>query len=83
MIMNPPFTKRSDPRNLDRNVPNPELGVQPTSEAELAGMENRLENIQQRVKAGWSNGLSLHFAHLAHRMVKRVGPSPFCCPCPR
>ena len=36
-------------------------------------MENRLENIQQRVKAGWSNGLSLHFAHLAHRMVKRGG----------
>ena len=73
VIMNPPFTQRPDPRNLDRNVPNPELGVQPTSEAELAGMENRLENIQQRVKAGWTNGLSLHFAHLAHRMVKRGG----------
>ena len=73
VIMNPPFTKRPDPRNLDRNVPNPELGVQPTSETELAGMENRLESIQQRVKAGWSNGLSLHFAHLAHRMVKRGG----------
>ena len=73
VIMNPPFTKRPDPRNLDRNVPNPELGVQPTSEAELAGMENRLESIAQRVKAGWSNGLSLHFAHLAHRMVKRGG----------
>ena len=73
VIMNPPFTKPPDPRNLDRNVPNPELGVQPTSEAELAGMENRLENIAQRVKAGWTNGLSLHFAHLAHRMVKRGG----------
>ena len=73
VIMNPPFTKRPDPRNLDRNVPNPEMGVQPTSEVELAGMENRLENIQQRVKAGWSNGLSLHFTHLAHRMVKRGG----------
>ena len=58
---------------MDLNVPNPELGVQPTSEAELAGMENRLESIQQRVKAGWSNGLALHFAHLAHRMVKRGG----------
>ena len=73
VIMNPPFTKPPDPRNLDRNVPNPELGVQPTSEAELAGMENRLDNIAQRVKAGWTNGLSLHFAHLAHRMVKRGG----------
>ena len=73
VIMNPPFTKRPDPRNLDRNVPNPELGVQPTSEAELAGMENRMESIQARVKAGWSNGFSLHFAHLAHRMVKRGG----------
>ena len=73
VIMNPPFTKPPDPRNLDRNVPNPELGVQPTSEAELAGMENRLESIAQRVKAGWTNGLSLHFAHLAHRMVKRGG----------
>ena len=73
VIMNPPFTKPPDPRNLDRNVPNPELGVQPTSEADLAGMENRLDNIQQRVKAGWTNGLSLHFAHLAHRMVKRGG----------
>ena len=73
VIMNPPFTKRPDPRNLDQNVPNPELGVQPTSEADLAGMENRLDNIQQRVKAGWTNGLSLHFAHLAHRMVKRGG----------
>ena len=73
VIMNPPFTKRPDPRNLDQNVPNPELGVQPTSEAELAGMENRLDNIAQRVKAGWTNGLSLHFAHLAHRMVKRGG----------
>ena len=73
VIMNPPFTKRPDPQNMDMNVPNPELGVQPTSEAELAGMENRLESIQQQVKAGWSNGLSLHFAHLAHRMVKRGG----------
>ena len=73
VIMNPPFTKRPDPRNLDRNVPNPELGVPPTSEAELAGMENRMENIQDRVKAGWSNGFSLHFTQLAHRMVKRGG----------
>ena len=73
VIMNPPFTKRPDPQNMDLNVPNPELGVQPTSEAELAGMENRLESIQQQVKAGWSNGLALHFAHLAHRMVKRGG----------
>ena len=73
VIMNPPFTKRPDPRNLDRNIPNQELGVPPTSEAELAGMENRMENIQDRVKAGWSNGFSFHFTQLAHRMVKRGG----------
>ena len=34
----PALHQAAGPRNLDRNVPNPELGVQPTSEAELAGM---------------------------------------------
>ena len=73
VIMNPPFTQSPDPRVLDQNIPSPERGFSPTSQAELARMENRMENIQDRIKAGSANGLSLHFAHLADRMVKRGG----------
>ncbi len=73
VIMNPPFTKSPDPQALDRNLPDPERGIPPTSGTELARLENRIAKIHDRVKAGAGNGLSLHFAHLAHRMVKRGG----------
>ena len=36
-------------------------------------MGRRMEKIRARIQAGPGNGFSLHFAHLAHRMVKRGG----------
>ena len=73
VIMNPPYTRTQDPREWDQNVPNPKREILPTKGAELEQMERRMEKIRTRIQAGNGNGFSLHFAHLAHRMVKRGG----------
>ena len=73
VIMNPPYTRTQDPAEWDQNIPNPKLGIPPTKETELQQMGRRMEKIRARIQAGPGNGFSLHFAHLAHRMVKRGG----------
>ena len=73
VIMNPPYTRTQDPAEWDQNIPNPKLGILPTKGTELQQMERRMEKIKARIQAGPGNGFSLHFAHLAHRMVKRGG----------
>ena len=73
VIMNPPYTRTQDPAEWDQNIPNSKLGIPPTRDTELEQMGRRMEKIRARIKAGTGNGFSLHFAHLAHRMVKRGG----------
>ena len=73
VIMNPPYTRTQDPGELDQNIPNPKRGILPTRDTELERMERRIEKIRTNIQAGPGNGFSLHFAHLAHRMVKRGG----------
>ena len=73
VIMNPPCTRTQDPVEWDQNIPNPKRGMLPTREAELEQMGRRMEKIKARIQAGPGNGFSLHFAHLAYRMVKHGG----------
>ena len=73
VIMNPPYTRTQDPREWDQNIPNRKWGILPTRDTELEQMGRRMEKIRAHIQAGAGNGFSLHFAHLAHRMVKRGG----------
>ena len=73
VVMNPPYSKPPPAEEMDRNVPNPTGGVQPTTTREIQEMKQRMARIRDSIQAGTSNGLALHFSHLADRMVRPGG----------
>ena len=73
VIMNPPFARYHNQRELDRNIPNPARRSGPTSKLELARMEQRTRSIWKKIGAEAKDSPALAFAHLAHRMVRKQG----------
>ena len=72
VVMNPPYSKPSI-NGLDRLIPNTRRGIQPTTDREKRDMEGRMARIRKNIQAGPSNGLALHFSHIADAMVKPGG----------
>ena len=73
VMMNPPYSKPSPAGEMDRNVPNPTVGVQPTTTREIQEMKQQMARIRDSIQAGPANGLALYFSHLADRMVRPGG----------
>ena len=74
IMMNPPYTKTSEHRAADQNIPNEEMGIRPTSDEEIQEMDRRMRGIGEITKGfPSSSGMAYFFSVLAQTKVKPGG----------